>query len=533
MLTVTCPSCQTTLRNAAASSENKIRCTACGNHFNAPAAEAPVLVDSAAPDDGVAAPKPPLGPEPVAAGYGLLDAVAWAVLVFGIAVGVWQLYVVFAPGDIRGGALRPSPSILDILKTILDFVQLVLIGLALLAAAKCIARIDRRGAWLAWRSGALTSPVTEPEGSSLPYILPWTVSGGVLVMTGLWTTAQQDQLEPSSSAMFGEALLQGGIAIVGAGVVIFLAGLGCGEIRRFLWRVSRLGQVLPRRTRGDELSIGVPQKSWSGFEGHSSAGFILAALALLFVAYIMAVYQWWPSGSRVRVLENEKDPRLIFGGYAFAGFLFLVGGGYTMYLLCSEWNQTLRHWHQAMNSVGKPARPHFNQGMTVTFTRWSRIVGLAIAGLTIFVLLRMGSSLAFAGFGIVILSICGLFSTACLAWWLAALKRDSFAFVQNTSALSAGAVEGNPQARRAGKALVVVALVSLLVALANMAIQLFAVLSSFGTSPGALLEFIPMILLPIMALIALFVLPPLLLGMLVLDLDRAAANLESVKEVQA
>ncbi len=215
-LTVLCPSCRMTIKNAVPTPENKIRCGECGMVFTVPpsarrsapseaaavppapppglgvppppraTAQAPRTPASADPA-AVAADKAPLGPEPAPASYGLLNGVAWASLAYAVVIVCWQIYGLFKVGGLGSGM-----SFMDVIHAILVMAQILLAAAAGIFLTGCITRLDRRAAWIAWRSAALPKPVGEPPESSLPFILPWSVAGGVMMITGLRATFGDD-----------------------------------------------------------------------------------------------------------------------------------------------------------------------------------------------------------------------------------------------------------------------------------------------------------------------------------------------------
>ncbi len=557
-LTVLCPSCRQTIRNAAPSPENKIHCGGCGAIFAVPptarpAAPPPVLGPADVPTvlkphvPGVARPpgtaarviaaagpaeKPPLGPEPPPASYGLLIAVAWATLAFALVLGGWQVYAAIKIRNFGG------LSVLNVVKQALLLAQLLLLGVAGVCMVNCIVRLDRRAAWIAWRSGALFKAVGEPLGSSLPFILPWAVAGGVLLSTGMRATFAPD----ASLAMFGAPFMAGGLTVCAAGALLFLSGLGCGELRRFFWRMAQMGKTLPRRKRGGELSIGVPQTSYGQLDIKGSSAFIFVALGMLFICYATLFVSMYSSMSALSEMQAARGPQagqlpnpfLSFIGYSLAGFLGIVGGAFTMFLLSNLWNETLQGWHFALRSIGEAGEPGYNSSSTGMFVMAGKIVAWGIgvcAAYLLYKLVQMGGRGVPASMWI--FAVCLPICVVSFVLWLRSLKRESFSFVQTTSVMPLsplGPRGGSPGIGKVAFGLIVVTAIQLLwimVEVVNMFSQLFS-RGMGGFDVEGLMAMVGMILL----MIALSSYPSIWCAMILQDLDRAACNLEGCTEVE-
>lgn len=77
------------------------------------------------------------------------------------------------------------------------------------------------------------------EGSDLPFILPWTVSGGLAIIVPLALLLLGDERAPQAAFA------------IPVGVLLFALGLGLGELRRFLarmsWACDRVTLAQPRQ----------------------------------------------------------------------------------------------------------------------------------------------------------------------------------------------------------------------------------------------------------------------------------------------
>jgi hypothetical protein len=458
---VHCPSCRQKILKATPNAENKIRCGACGESFVCPppspetaGPQADELVlqphDSgmeAAPVAAAAKPElPPLGREPASASYGLLAGLGWAVAAYALIAGgesISQSLQRMIDSRSRS-SLSSSIDYSSLLLESLGFIEYSLLGVLIVYVAGCLARIDRRASWMAWRSAALTRPMREPPGSSLPFILPFCVSGGVWVIISMGLASQA---QTGRESMTGGVFYNSGLLAAGLGVLVFLIGLGCGELRRFFWRVEQFGRLLPDRKRGGELSIGEPRRTYAAPSFNSSNKMLLVTVLACLVYGVIFWNMYEPrsafSGGRRFSDRSDESFDLRFFSEAFAFFLFCVGGCYTIYRLSRLWNAMLSAWERARASIGCATEPVFGAGAAARYSAlasviaWIVLVSMALLGLA-----AMAEGLRFIpGFAYVVW-IAIMFLLPYAMWWLAHTKQDSTAFVRATAV----APQGEPNA---------------------------------------------------------------------------------------
>lgn len=523
----TCPSCKAQLKNVQPNVIGRIRCGSCGHAFDAPgnaAAAAPgVLGTPTAPDINAVspAPKEPLGKEPQPANYGLLVAVGYAALLFGLGVFGWQMYrTMQLSNEMRGIGMGPGLASSNgnlLLKSALQGLLLPGAGLAILVLAGNVVLIDRRASWLAWRSGSLARPITQPEGSSLPYILPFCVSGGVLLIFGMQSL--------QSGAWAGGAMMPEGTVLAAAGAVLFLAGLGCGELWRFFWRMGQLGKALVKRQRGDELSIGAPIRS-SGFAARpgTSSIFMRIAVLALFIAYVCVAWMVLEMVSQMNQMYGDmmfsnmavnRPSMAPYYGNLLGGFLGVVGGAYTLFLLTRHWDELVRQWRQVGASAPNPM-PQVAEGPTSMFRMgaWILLAMLVLLGL------YAASEIGKGEVRVAVFSLAGLSAMGLALCWLAGLKSETFD-LRRVTARAANGASANPTGWIRPFSTLLLALASASVAWGLF--DIFNLSTTFGRIPFAVIAYSVTLLLT-------GAMPFLWLAMMVRDADAIRAHLDGVTE---
>jgi hypothetical protein len=207
---VQCPGCNATLYKVSVSRGLKVRCLHCGAKFHP---VIPGLADSASE-----APIVPIGREPHSPGYFLMRIPAvifFVVAVFVTIVAGWELMKELARA--RRGSFEQF--------VLLSYLPLLPIaGLLAVIWTRTLADIDARVMHLFWKIGIISEPLPPPPGSSLPYIAPLALAGGIIP---IWIY----RIEP------GDASVLTAPAIIGA--IVFYLGFAAEDLRQFAWRQTR------------------------------------------------------------------------------------------------------------------------------------------------------------------------------------------------------------------------------------------------------------------------------------------------------
>ncbi|MFH0937714.1 MAG: hypothetical protein V1899_00280 [Planctomycetota bacterium] len=452
----------------------------------------------------------PLGSAPEVARYRLLCVVAWILLGFAIMIGVWRLYA-SAHTEVPSITTQVVGSITPILSALLNFLGLALLGILVTMAAHYIARLDAQASWITWRSAALTEPLRESD-VNLPFILPWSVSGGLLIGLGL--------VVATGAAPFGDTILQafgGGVAITAAGLLLALLGAGSGEASRFLWRMSQFGKALAARKRGDEIGL-LPPSRVQAFTKTSSTGLMLLTLAFLTASFATFI---WLMCER---LKMAADIALLIGG-----FLGIVGGAYTLYRLTTLWSDMLYGWEYGARSIGKSHSRYPGELATNAFRAAGWTVSFCIVVLIVPVVKTIGNT----NVPMLLMSIFLPVSSILFILWLVALKRDSFKLALATSVVAGSrswTVRSNLWPRLLAGALMLVVVLEGLWIFYDVFMSLNqSWRGSIATRGGADKEAAKQLLLATV-FFGLIVLSGFWAALTLLDMDRANANLEVCNE---
>lgn len=491
----------------------------------------------------------PLGREPAAASYGLLLAVACGFLILGVIFSGWHLHKTLNPQVVRlpFGFQPPKPaaSTFETLKALLGLAQSLLAGLTMMWVVNSITRLDKYANWIVWRSEGLSKPIGEPLGSSLPYILPWTVCGGLLVIMGVGF-----QSGGAGDMMMSQFLPGNSLALVAIGGLLFLTGLGCGEIRRFYWRMAQAGLAIPRRKRGGEISIGPPARVGGGETHTASPMFMTLALVALACGYGILTLPTLPkiidninieagsvtAATRTAVIREAWSALAMFATLT----LGIVGGGYTLHLLGGLWGELVQSWNRAAHSIALPKRPYFGEIGTQGFSASAWTIGGAVLVLDLYLVMKiLDAANAVSGrrgggdgvFPALIASLCFPACAVLFMWWLGALKRDSHRFVQATSVVPRSHEEVN---QSGGLRIAAIGLLCVLGAQTIMLLyQMYQILETFSKIRGSGAEFVAGALMGVLLVVGLVLLPLFWLALVALDLDRAASNLQVCHEVRS
>ena len=279
-----CPGCNATLYKVSAAPGAKVRCLHCGARF------------LPAPREGGAAASlsAPTGREPHSPGYFLLriPAVVWivAALVFTGVVG-WNLL----------GELLRGFNTSGILMGFLYLPLALLSGGLFFVWTRSLARIDAAMVRLAWKEGRVREPLPAPEGSSLPYIAPLAIAGGMIPV--------------AMFALSGDT----GASVAGAimGAVAFYFGFAAEDLRQFAWRQRQLAAPLSQfRWRTPAIAIAF------------ACGF-----GCLFLLEAYAINESWSRSYR----QSELPVYAISAALA-------AGLAVTSYFVVSGWELAAEYW---------------------------------------------------------------------------------------------------------------------------------------------------------------------------------------------
>jgi len=214
--TVECPHCDTVMRKVKVETGSHVRCLNCGKRFVPQAAGAAMVRDSEES-------------QPLAQGVReLRGADYWLLRIPALVVCAAAL--IFSTATAAFSFERLSRGNVDEFFLVAAYFLLwPWYGLFLFFLARSLARIDGNLMALAWRSGILREPLPPPPGSSLPYIAPLAVAGGLLPVVLLSAEGTRD----FNTAFPG--MIIGGI--------LFLAAFALDDLRKFVWRQQEMGRV--------------------------------------------------------------------------------------------------------------------------------------------------------------------------------------------------------------------------------------------------------------------------------------------------
>jgi len=300
---VSCPSCEAVLRNIRVEAGATLRCLNCGKRF------APILPGSTESQPilagGVAGTTAEPVREPGSVGYWLLRIPA--ILLFAGASVVTAMIVFF---NLRTFNARFDAVVLC------SYVPLIpWAGAFLFLITRSLARLDAGGIRCTWKSGALKSAIPPVPGSSLPYVAPIAIAGGILPV--ICVRADPDAIET---------------AIIGTlfGGVLFYIGFALEDLRQFIWRQEYLARACCKDYGIDDSPIrygnGV---SWSGV----SLTVAVASFGAGVIMMSLRQMQWRPAWRQALL------PLYIGVG--------LIAISYSLNKLSRDWDRAIRWWQLA------------------------------------------------------------------------------------------------------------------------------------------------------------------------------------------
>jgi len=341
LITIACPACNALLRNVKAEPGASVRCLNCGHRFTLAQASGtggtPVLPQEArttgvspveARTTGVSPveARPPSA-KPRSAGYWLLRIPPVIGVFAALVITPYAIYEMM-----RNQYLFRQP--LDGL-TQLSYLPLFLLGgLAWLFLTRALARVDSGATYLGWRTGAIANSLPPAPGSSLPYIAPVAVVGGVLP---IFVASQ------SPDDMW--SVLAGGL--LGGG--LFYLGFMLEDVRQFCWRQEQLARAccgcavqLPdhgfcwRQEQLARACLRAAGKKERDPLVPRYCGCLLGGAALLVA---LAIFMVFLEESRYRTHRESLIPLFFSLGF--------VGIAWSLYLLGRDWDQAVAWWELA------------------------------------------------------------------------------------------------------------------------------------------------------------------------------------------
>jgi len=377
LVTATCPLCRAVLRQARVEPGGRIRCTNCGKRFaakqehdgGAKASAAAALADTkqavAQPTDAQAAEHgrdahateqgrdarvakaPPRSP-----GYWMLRVLA---LVLCAIATVTVLLV--AQEHLMSFRYR-TPRLDDAL--FLAYLPLAPWGGAFLVClTRALAACDAGAVGRAWRCEVLREPLPRLPGSSLPYIGPLAVAGGVLPV--MWYCAFPDEMDAALAGV-----------LMGAGLLYL--GFSLEDLRQFIWRQRALAraccQAVAEHAHGAQL-------------GEAPRSGLLLGIAAVAAAVAVPALGLMPLSWRS---WGQEDCLCVFIGAA------ILGVAYSLWLLGGDWDEAVAWWELAAKTAeekaaqsGRDARgtaPDTQRQQSPRSFNWKRsvLLGTAVAG---------------------------------------------------------------------------------------------------------------------------------------------------------
>lgn len=293
---IRCPHCEAELRNTRAEPGQTLRCLNCGKRF------VPVTMEvTAGPDAPATSNVVRFSREVRTPGYWLLRIPAILCCIIGTFVAVMILYSYFER--------RSYVRFRDL--AFLSYVPLLAVGgFVLLWLTKSLADIDNSLSRLLERRSPGSAELPPLTGSSLPYILPLAVIGGVMPLVAV-----------GANERFDEVI---GYSIWGA--AMFLVAFALEDVRQYLWRQREL---CARVLKADAFQERANPSTFA-------TAFILLGLALLNLILFERV-------------SNSEKPIFVFGA------LTLFGGALSLGRLDSQFSRVAVAWQPSK----APLEPHF------------------------------------------------------------------------------------------------------------------------------------------------------------------------------
>jgi hypothetical protein len=281
--TLECPSCKATLQKVSITAGVRVNCLRCGARFYPAGIGGPNETAADSAPDGTKT----VAREPKSPGYWLLRIPAAILCVAGIFIAALIAWTEVPKGTLTIYFWLAA-----------SFVPLLpLAGLLAFFGARSLARVDAGLSRLLWKKAILTEPLPAMRGSSLPYIGPLAVVGGLLPLFRFIFIEQTPQ-----------ELIRGAIP----GALLFFAGFMAEDLRQFAWRQTSLADHIARRSAQSPPRPGDPVSRWTGWA--SVIGFGSLTLCEIYLAHHSTMNSY---GRQDLMLYSMLA--LLFGGLAVTG----------------------------------------------------------------------------------------------------------------------------------------------------------------------------------------------------------------------
>ncbi|MCY3021522.1 MAG: hypothetical protein NTW87_21115 [Planctomycetota bacterium] len=328
--TVACPLCGAVLRNVKVEPGARVCCLNCGKRFVPEQGQDARATAGAGVARWQATPAIPATGIPRGAGYWL-----WRIPATIACTAALVLTPFLVKNMLRSASHRPM-RFEDLV--VLSYVPLLSwAGLFLVFLTRSLARNDEGAVALAWHSGMLKDALPKMPGSSLPYIAPVAVAGGLL-------PAIMIRANPNDT----EAIMSCG----GIGGLLFYLGFALEDLRQFTWRQESLARACYLAGGGSEKRLSDAVTPHCGMLLAGTA--TLVALGLVGITASSWYYRGW----------YRDDIIPVFCSVA------LVGASCSLYLLGRGWDRAVAWWElAAANAEGKGQTENAERGL-----RWRRLL---------------------------------------------------------------------------------------------------------------------------------------------------------------
>lgn len=420
---VICPSCDITIHHPTANKAGRLHCQNCNfsfSLFKSTAAPAVVVPVGEAPESA-AIPEPPLpelGAPLQGATFGMLRVLTWVLLGGMLTGNLLSLYKEMQ----QASAMRGPNSVgfyanIQVLVACANIVRDLIVGLGFVFIGQAIVRIDALAAWLGWRSGGIAHLPEESRSSSLHYILPLCVSGGLICIGALMFWFMSDDF----GGRLGLSATSITAWILVFGVVLFMNGLGFGDLSQFFQRMTDLGRGVRLRKRGTELGLGEPLRPSPPIPTNSPAYLLFATAALAVCFGVGALV----AKSELNLSDTSWMMTLVFGGVLA---LIMIGGAYSMYHLSLRWREALAAWEWAAASIAPLSEGRKRVVRASTLGGFS-VATYTLAFVQVVIMLFVWALMPLkTAFELKVLMVGGVALSLLFLLWISTLRADVFRF---------------------------------------------------------------------------------------------------------
>lgn len=355
---VICPQCGGLLQKVHVQADGSTRCTSCSHVFQVdvplPADDltAPSLEKGAAPVSlAVSAPQDEDIPGPRAQ-YGFLIVAGALLLIASVAGSALLAYLKFFPWLYATSERARNCWIPGLIAA------LPLLGALCFLLLCRVGWLDGQVHRLAALVGTRISRMPSMEGSSLPLILPWMVSGGLTVIIPVTLLLQGDQRAPLAALA------------IPIGVLLFAIGLALDEFRRFLARMSWAADCVTLAQPRQEAPVAVFLRM--GLELLTPYTMVITAL----LAGALSAAALWES------IQVDEDILICLFSALIVG---MMGGAYSLYRISKNLALVVAKGERVarllnINRLGSPFT-HSHQGgalfiaLLPVYWSWCLVIG--------------------------------------------------------------------------------------------------------------------------------------------------------------